>query len=79
LERQNERGLITSVISHLEDGGVAILQYVDHIILLLKDDFINGRNDKFVMCIFLTNPCTEHKFHKSEIYFLGDAIEREHL
>lgn len=61
---------------HLIDGGLTILQYADKTIFLLKDDIINARNLKFILCIFEQVSGLKINFHESEIYCMGEAVQR---
>ena len=79
IERAVETGLIEYLSGHLVDKGVAILQYADDTILLLKDDFVQARNLKFILCLFEQMSGLKINFHKSEVCCLGISEERQNV
>jgi hypothetical protein len=77
LIKSQDDGIITGLVPYLVDGGLPILQYADDTILLLEDNLINSRNDKFNLCLFEQIFGLKINFQKSEIFFcLGAAEER---
>lgn len=64
------------MVPHLVDGDLAILQYADYTILLLQDDLEQARDLKFILYIFEKVYGLKINFHKSELYYLGDAALR---
>jgi hypothetical protein len=53
------------------------LQYADDTIFLLQDDLEGARNLKFILCLFEQMSGLKINFHKSEIFCLGKAVEKE--
>lgn len=56
---------------------MSILQYADDTILLIEDNLEYERNLKFILCIFEQFSFLKINFHKSELYYLGKAVERK--
>jgi hypothetical protein len=77
IKRAQEEGLLTGLGTYLIEGGVAILQYSDDTILLLEDNLDHARNLKVILCLFEQILGLKIKFHKSDIYCLEEASERE--
>jgi len=78
IERAKEDGQIGSLISHLVEGGVSILQYADDTILFMEHDLQKAVNMKLILCIFEQLSGLKINFHKSEIFCFGKAREEEH-
>jgi hypothetical protein len=76
IKKEKDEGIISGLVPHLVDDGVAILQYADDTILLMEDSLENARNMKFILCMFEQVSGLEINFHKSEIYCLGAAKDR---
>jgi hypothetical protein len=76
MKKGQEQGLVKGLVPHLVDGGISILQYADDTILLLDDDLENGRNVKYIFCLFEQISGLKINFHKSEIFCLGAAKSR---
>jgi hypothetical protein len=53
------------------------LQYAEDTILLLEDNLDHARNMKVILCLFEKISGLKINFHKSDIYCLGEALERE--
>jgi hypothetical protein len=77
INRAKEDGQVTGLIPHLVDGGVSILQYVDDTIFFLEHDLEKALNMKLVLCIFEQLTGLKINFHKSEIYYFGEAKNGE--
>jgi hypothetical protein len=43
---------LTGIIPHLQENGIAILQYADDTIFLLEEGFENARNLIILLCLF---------------------------
>jgi hypothetical protein len=52
IARANEEGHVGSLIPHLAEGGVYVLQYADDTILFMQHDFEKVVNMKLILCIF---------------------------
>jgi hypothetical protein len=68
---------LTGLAADLTEGGVSILQYANDTILLLEDDLEQDRNLKVTLCMFEQMSGLKINFHKSDIYCLGEASEKE--
>jgi hypothetical protein len=77
VERVQNEGLLTSLCTDFAEKGIAILQYADDTILLLQNNLYQARNLKILLCLFEQMTGLKINFHKSEIYFLGRAVERK--
>lgn len=77
IKKAQQQGIRTGLVPHLVDGGLAILQYVDDTIFLLEDNLVNARNLKFILCVFEQISGLKINFHKSELFCLGGAMERQ--
>jgi hypothetical protein len=66
-------GLIERAIPHLVDGGISILQYTDNTILFMEHDLEKKRNLKLIILAF--EQLLGLNFHKSELFYLGEAQE----
>jgi hypothetical protein len=76
IKKEKDEGIISGLVPHLVDDGVAILQYADDTILLMEDSLENAKNMKFILCMFEQVSGLEINFHKSEIYCLGAAKDK---
>ena len=52
ISRAKEDGQVGSLITHLVEGGVSILQYADDTILFMEHDLEKAVNMKLILCIF---------------------------
>jgi hypothetical protein len=52
IERAKADGQVGSLIPHLVEGGISILQYADDIILFMEHDLQKALNMKLILCIF---------------------------
>jgi hypothetical protein len=78
ISRAKAEGLVGSLIPHLADGGLSILQYADDTILFIEHDLAKAVNMKLILCIFQQLPGLKINFHKSEIFCFGEANEMEY-
>lgn len=76
IRKSQDQGVLVGLVPELVDGSLAILQDADDTIFLLEDNLENARNLKFLLCLFEQISGLKINFHKSEIYCLGDAIQR---
>jgi hypothetical protein len=75
--RAKEDGQIGSLIPHLVDGGVSILQYADDTILFMEHNLQKAVNMKLILSIFEQLSGLKINFHKSEIFCFGQASDEE--
>ena len=73
--REKEQGQIGGIVPHLIDEGLSILQYTDDIILFMENDLDKARNMKLLLCAFEQISGLKINFHKSELFYFGDAQE----
>jgi hypothetical protein len=77
IERAKEDGQVGSLIPHLIEGGISLLQYADDTILFLEHDLQKAANMKLILCIFEQLSGLKINFHKSEIFCFGRAREEK--
>ena len=77
IARAKEDGQVGSLIPHLVEGGISILQYADDTILFLEHDLEKAVNMKLILCLFEQLSGLKINFHKSEIFCFGKAKEEE--
>jgi hypothetical protein len=73
IARAKEDGQVGSLIPHLVEGGVSILQYADDTILFMEHNLEKAVNMKLILCIFEQLSGLKINFHKSEIFYFGKA------
>jgi hypothetical protein len=78
IARAKDNGQIGSLLPHLVEGGVSILQYADDTILFMEHDLEHAVNMKLLLCIFEQLSGLKINFHKSEIFCFGKAKDEEH-
>nr|ABF93982.1 retrotransposon protein, putative, unclassified [Oryza sativa Japonica Group] len=77
IKRAEQQGLIKGLGMDVMREGVDILQYADDTICLIQDSLEYAKNLKFIMCIFEQLTGLKVNFHKSEVFCLGEAAERQ--
>jgi retron-type reverse transcriptase len=77
IKRAKSEGKIESVIPHLVNDGLSILQYADDTILFMKHDLDRARNMKLLLSAFEELPGLKINFHKSEVFYFGEAKDYE--
>jgi hypothetical protein len=77
IARAIDNGQIKVLVSHLIDGGISILQYVDGTILFMENDLEQAKNMKLLLCAFKRLASLKINFHKSELFCYGDAKNME--
>jgi hypothetical protein len=77
IARAKEDGQVGSLVPHLVEGGVSILQYADDTILFMEHDLAKAVNMKLILCIFEQLSGLKINFHKSEIFCFGKAKDEE--
>jgi hypothetical protein len=65
-----------SLVPHLVEDGLSILQYADDIIIFLDDDLGKARNLKMVLSAFEMLSGLKINFHKSELFSFGDTKDK---
>lgn len=70
-------GQICGVVPHLVDDGISILHYADDTIRFMKHDLEKARNMKLLLCAFEHLSGLKINFHKSELFYFGDARTME--
>jgi hypothetical protein len=73
IERTKSDIQIEGVIHNLVDGGLSILQYADDIILFMENDIKKARNLKLIFPAFEQSLGLKINFHKSELFYFGEA------
>jgi hypothetical protein len=73
IESAKEDGHVDGLIPHLVDGGVSILQYGDDTVIFMEHDLQKALNMKLILCIFEQLSGLKINFHKSELFFFGNA------
>jgi hypothetical protein len=79
IERAEVHGQIEGVIPHLVGGGLSILQYADDTILFMEHDLAKARNLKLILTAFEQLSGLKINFHKSELFFFGEANDDANL
>jgi hypothetical protein len=64
-------------VSHLINGEISILQYADDVILFMENDMEQATNMKLLLCAFEQLSGLKINFHKSEVFYYGEAKEIE--
>jgi hypothetical protein len=73
IERAKSDGQIEGVTPHLVDGGLLILQYADDTILFMEYDLEKAQNLKLILAAFEQLSGLKINFHKSELFYFGEA------
>ena len=77
IEKAKDGGQVGSLIPHLVEGGVSILQYADDTILFLEHDLEKATNMKLILALFEQLSGLKINFQKSELYCFGKAKEEQ--
>ena len=75
--RAKDVGQVGSLVPHLVDGGLSVLQYADDTIIFMEHDLAKARNMKLVLCLFEQLTGLKINFHKSELFYFGRANEEQ--
>ena len=73
IARAKEDGQVGSLVPHLVEGGVSILQYADDTVLFLEHDLEKAVNMKLILSLFEQLSGLKINFHKSEVFCFGKA------
>jgi hypothetical protein len=77
IKRAKSEGQIEGVIPHLVDDGLSILQYANDTILFMDHDLEKARNLKLLLIVFEELSDLKINFHKSEVFYFGEAKDNE--
>ena len=77
IEKAANAGLIEGLSCHLVNKEVAILQYADDTILLIKYDYEQAGNMKFIFMSLCQMSGLKIIFYKSEFYYPDVSQERQ--
>jgi hypothetical protein len=75
ISRAKVDGQITSLVPHLVEEGLSILQYAYDTILFMDHDIEQSKNLKLLLCVFEQLSGLKISFHKSESFCYGEAKE----
>jgi hypothetical protein len=73
--KAQQSALVTELIPHLIDSGIAILQYADDTVMCLQDDIGKAWNVKLLLYIYEQLSDLKINFNKSEIILVGVIID----
>jgi len=73
INRKKTEDQLRSVVPHLVDGGLSILQYADDTILFLEHNLEQAHIMKLILCAFEQLSGLKINFHKGEIFCFGEA------
>lgn len=62
-------------VPHIVDGGLSILPYTNDMILFMEHNVEKAENMKLLLCAFEQLSGLKINFHKSEIFYFGEAKE----
>ena len=75
IARAKDNGLLRGLDPNLVDDGLSILQYADDTILFMENDLEEAKNMKLLLCAFVQLSGLKINFHKSEMFYYGEARE----
>jgi hypothetical protein len=52
VKNAQQSGVLKGIVPHIQENGIAILQFADDTMFLLEEGFENARNLKFLLCLF---------------------------
>ncbi|WVZ64229.1 hypothetical protein U9M48_013787 [Paspalum notatum var. saurae] len=78
IKRAKDDSQIIGIIPHLVDDGLQILRYADDTIIFIDHDLEQAKNMKLLLCVFEQLSGLKINFHKSEIFYFGEAKHFEH-
>jgi hypothetical protein len=79
INRAKLDGQFDGVVPHLVDDGLSILQYADDTIIFLDNDPSKARHIKLLLCAFEQLSGLKINFHKSELFYYGEAKEMQDI
>jgi hypothetical protein len=77
IQKAQDEGILKGLIPHIITNGCCCLQYADDTIFLLQVDLEGAKNLNFILCLFEQMSGLKINFHKSEIFCLGNVVERK--
>jgi hypothetical protein len=77
INRVKDDGQVRRLAPHLVDDGISILQYADDTILFMENDLEQAANMKLLLYTFEQLLGLKIDFHKSEVFWYGEAKEIE--
>ena len=77
INRAKDESQVMEIVPHLVDGDLSILQYADDTIFFMDHDIEKATNMKMLLCAFEQLSGLKINFHKSEIFYFGQAKEME--
>jgi hypothetical protein len=77
INRAKGKWQLSGVIPHLVDDGLSILQYADDTILFMDHNFEQAKNMNLLLSAFEQLSSLKINFHKSEIFYFGEAKDYE--
>ena len=77
MNRAKEEGQVRGVVPHLVEDGLSILQYVDDNVIFMDHDIDLAKNMRLLLCAYEQLSGLKINFHKSEIFYFGQAKECE--
>jgi retron-type reverse transcriptase len=75
IKRAKEEDQVAGLVPYLVEDGLSILQYADDIVLFLEHDLDKEKNMKLLLLAFEQVWGLKINYHKSEIFFFGQANE----
>jgi hypothetical protein len=79
IKRAKLKGQIDGVVQHLVDKCLSILQYADNTLIFLDGNLYNAKNLKLLLCSFEQLSRLKINYHKSEIFYFGDARNSKNI
>jgi hypothetical protein len=77
IARAKDDGQVESLIPHLVEGGVSILQYTNDTILFMEHDLEKAVNMKLLLRIFKQLSGLKINFHNRIFFCFGNAKDEE--
>ena len=77
INRAKANDQVHGVVPRLIEGGLSILQYADDTILFMDHNLEQAQNIKNILCAFEQLSDLKINFHKSEIFYFGEAKNYE--
>jgi hypothetical protein len=77
IAREEKDGQIGSLVPHLVDARISILQYADDTIMFMEHDLAKAVNMNLILYFFNQLSNLKINFHKSKIFYFGKAKDDE--
>ena len=75
IDRAKQDAQFAGVVPHLVHDGLSIRQYTDDTILFMEHDLDKAKNLKLLLSTFKQMSGLKINFHKSELFYFGEAKE----